>query len=130
MGLNISKILLTSILLLGPFLMGITINSLGNDEKMKIHFVKQLGLKSENVTADDFPPKLWSLGFLYPFGGWFGSLIGASSVDKYGRKTPSIIFALLVILAAAMKIWSKYSHISILFGSRFFDGVATCIILI
>ncbi|KAF1743115.1 hypothetical protein MXB_2801, partial [Myxobolus squamalis] len=129
MKYNFLMIFLASLLLLGPFLMGIAINSLGNDEKIRIFFTKfhKLTNKTENTTADDFPSNLWSLGFLYPFGGWFGSLIGAVTVDKYGRKPPSIIFALIAIVGAGMKICSKYLHIGVLFASRFLDGVATCI---
>ncbi|KAF1743816.1 hypothetical protein MXB_938 [Myxobolus squamalis] len=108
--------------------MGMAINSLGNDEKIKIHFayINNLTDKSfKDIVPDDFPAKLWSLGFLYPFGGWFGSLIGAASVDKFGRKPPTIFFSMLAILGAAMKVFSKSLHFGILFGSRFLDGVAT-----
>ncbi|KAF1742121.1 hypothetical protein MXB_2683, partial [Myxobolus squamalis] len=92
--------------------MGIAINSFGNDEDMKIYFAEMHNLtnKTMNITGDDFPPKLWSLGFLFPFGGLLGSLIAAMTVDKYGR-IPSLSFCVLAIIGALMKIFSKKYHI-------------------
>ncbi|KII64899.1 Solute carrier family 2, facilitated glucose transporter member 3 [Thelohanellus kitauei] len=126
-GFNASTLLISSLMLLGPVLMGITIACIGNDNYIKRHFYQlhyDPNADFDKIEADDFPSSIWSIGFLYPFGGWFGSIIGGYSVDRFGRKAPSILFCLLAMLSAILKVVSKYAHIALLFISRFFDGIS------
>ncbi|KAF1742485.1 hypothetical protein MXB_4134 [Myxobolus squamalis] len=84
-----------------------------------------LSNKTGNFVVEDFPENLWSLGFLYPFGGCIGAVIASIFVQRYGRKKTSIVFTILSIVGALLKIISKYTHIFVLFAGRFFDGLAS-----
>ncbi|KAF1742717.1 hypothetical protein MXB_249 [Myxobolus squamalis] len=87
-----------------------------------------LSNKTENFVVEDFPEIFWSLGFLYPFGGCIGAMIASIFVQQYGRKNTAIMFTILSIIGALLKIVSKYTYIFLLFAGRFFDGLASGIL--
>ncbi|KII70478.1 putative metabolite transport protein [Thelohanellus kitauei] len=128
-GYNVRALFFNSFLLIAPLLFGIGIASLGNDEYIKRCFIRlHFGNKSmnqSNVTGEMFPAKVWSIGFVFPMGGWIGSLIAAFTVDRYGRKFPSIGFCLCAIIGSGLKFASRYIHIALLFLGRFFEGISS-----
>ncbi|KII64600.1 hypothetical protein RF11_14461 [Thelohanellus kitauei] len=68
--------------------MGTTIASIGNEEYIKRCFYKLNFEPDRDINTFNssvFPSTVWSIGFVYPFGGWFGSIIGGYCVDRYGR---------------------------------------------
>ncbi|KII63485.1 hypothetical protein RF11_01438 [Thelohanellus kitauei] len=92
---------------------------------VRLHYLNKSMEHSINVTGSMFPAKVWSLGFVFPVGGWIGSLIAAVTVERYGRKLPSIGFCLCAIIGSSLKFVSRYIHIALLFVGRFFDGISS-----
>ncbi|KII62082.1 Solute carrier family 2, facilitated glucose transporter member 7 [Thelohanellus kitauei] len=128
-GYNVVALFFSSLLLVAPLLSGIGIASLGNDEYIKrcffkLHYLNK-SMNHSNVTGKMFPAKVWSMGFVFPVGGWIGSLVAAFTVEKYGRKFPSIGFCLCAITGSTLKFLSRYWHVALLFVGRLFDGISS-----